>query len=217
MGRYTGPSCRQCRRAGTKLFLKGARCYMSKCPVDQGHPAPGMHGMRRSRKISEYGRQLREKQKLRQQFGMQEGQFRRFYERALRARGVTGENLLQMLELRLDNVVYRMGFAVSRRAARQFVLHKHVTLNGRTANVPSIVLKPGDVVGEIGCADYLGRIYTYEEACAQQAIPLGITPGGKVTRPIAKGERFTTANFAPDTGKFVYRLRQMQDAVLAIT
>ncbi|MGI6098406.1 MAG: 30S ribosomal protein S4 [Lentisphaerae bacterium] len=146
MGRYTGPSCRQCRRAGTKLFLKGARCYMSKCPVDQGHPAPGMHGMRRSRKISEYGRQLREKQKLRQQFGMQEGQFRRFYERALRARGVTGENLLQMLELRLDNVVYRMGFAVSRRAARQFVLHKHVTLNGRTANVPSIVLKPGDVV-----------------------------------------------------------------------
>ena len=146
MGRYTGPSCRLCRRSGTKLFLKGARCYMSKCAVDQGHPAPGVHGMRRSRKISEYGHQLREKQKLRRQFGMQEGQFRRFYERALGARGITGENLLQMLELRLDNVIYRMGFAVSRQAARQFVLHKHVTVNGHTANVPSIILKAGDVV-----------------------------------------------------------------------
>jgi small subunit ribosomal protein S4 len=146
MGRYIGPSCRICRRAGTKLFLKGARCYMSKCAVEQGHPAPGMHGMRRSRKISEYGHQLREKQKLRRQFGMQEGQFRRFYEKAFRARGVTGENLLQMLELRLDSVIYRMGFAVSRQAARQFVLHKHVTVNGHTANVPSMILKTGDVV-----------------------------------------------------------------------
>ena len=146
MGRYTGPSCRMCRRAGTKLFLKGARCYMSKCAVEQGHPAPGVHGMRRSRKISEYGHQLREKQKLRRQFGMQEGQFRRFYDRALRARGVTGENLLQLLELRLDNAIYRMGFAVSRQAARQFVLHKHVTVNGHTANVPSLILKSGDVV-----------------------------------------------------------------------
>ena len=146
MGRYTGPSCRMCRRAGTKLFLKGARCYMSKCAVEQGHPAPGVHGMRRSRKISEYGHQLREKQKLRRQFGMQEGQFRRFYERALHARGVTGENLLQLLELRLDNAIYRMGFAVSRQAARQFVLHKHVTVNGHTANVPSLILTTGDVV-----------------------------------------------------------------------
>ncbi len=146
MGRYTGPSCRLCRRAGTKLFLKGARCYMSKCPVDQGHPAPGVHGARRSRKVSEYGHQLREKQKLRQQYGLQEGQFRRFYEVALRMRGVTGENLLQRLEMRLDNLVYRMGFAVSRQAARQFVRHKHVAVNGATATIPSMVLKPGDVV-----------------------------------------------------------------------
>lgn len=146
MGRYTGPTCRLCRRAGTKLFLKGARCYMSKCAVDQGHPAPGVHGMRRSRKVSEYGQQLREKQKLRQQYGMQEGQFRRFYEHALRANGVTGENLLQMLELRLDNVIFKLGFAVSRQAARQFVLHKHVAVNGHTANVPSIIMRVGDVV-----------------------------------------------------------------------
>ncbi len=146
MGRYTGPVCRMCRRAGTKLFLKGARCYMSKCAIDQGHPAPGVHGMRRARKISEYGQQLREKQKLRRQYGMQEGQFHRFYERALRMQGVTGELLLQMLETRLDNVIYRLGFAVSRSSARQFVLHKHVAVNGRTVNVPSMVLKVGDVI-----------------------------------------------------------------------
>lgn len=146
MGRYTGPVCRMCRRSGTKLFLKGARCYMAKCAIDQGHPAPGVHGMRRARKISEYGQQLREKQKLRRQYGMQEGQFHRFYERALRMKGITGEHLLQMLETRLDNVIYRLGFAVSRSAARQFVLHKHVAVNGRTVNVPSAVLKVGDVI-----------------------------------------------------------------------
>ncbi len=105
-----------------------------------------MHGMRRSRKVSEYGAQLREKQKLRQQYGMQEGQFRRFYEQALRMSGVTGENLLQRLEMRLDNLVYRMGFAVSRQAARQFVRHKHVAVNGTTASIPSMILKVGDVV-----------------------------------------------------------------------
>lgn len=146
MGRYTGPSCRLCRRAGAKLFLKGARCHMSKCAFAQGRPAPGVHGMRRSRKVSEYGRQLREKQKLRQQYGMQEGQFRRFFEHALSAKGVTGENLLQRLELRLDNVIFRMGFAVSRQSARQFVLHKHVSVNGHTANVPSMIMKVGDVI-----------------------------------------------------------------------
>jgi len=146
MGRYTGPACRLCRRDGTKLFLKGARCYMAKCPIDQGHPPPGVHGMRRSRKMSEYGQQLREKQKLRRQYGMQEGQFRRFFSHALRQQGVTGELLLQMLETRLDNVIYRLGFASSRRAARQLVLHKHVAINGHTANVPSMVLKVGDVI-----------------------------------------------------------------------
>ena len=146
MGRYSGPACRMCRRAGTKLFLKGARCYMAKCAIDQGRPAPGVHGAKRSRKASDYGFQLKEKQKLRRQYGMQEGQFHRFFEKALRAKGVTGENLLQHLEMRLDNVVYRMGFAVSRPAARQFVLHRHVTLNGHVANVPSMLVKVGDVV-----------------------------------------------------------------------
>ncbi len=146
MGRYIGASCRMCRRAGTKLFLKGARCYTSKCPIDKGRPAPGVHGMRRGRKDSEYGAQLKEKQKLRRQFGMREGQFRRFYEEALRTEGVTGENLLQRLEMRLDNLVYRMGFAASRQAARQFVQHKHVSVNGRPSNIPSMVLKVGDVV-----------------------------------------------------------------------
>ena len=146
MGRYTGPACRLCRREGQKLFLKGARCYMSKCAIEQGHPAPGMHGAQRSRKMSEYGQQLRQKQCLRRQFGMQELQFKRFFKEALRRKGVTGEILLQLLETRLDNMVYRLGFASSRRAARQFVLHRHVMVNGRTASIPSMILKVGDVV-----------------------------------------------------------------------
>ena len=146
MGRYTGPACRLCRREGQKLFLKGTRCFMAKCPIETGRPAPGMHGMRRSRKPSDYGTQLREKQRLRRQYGMQEGQFRLFFDRAARKRGVTGEVLLQMLEMRLDNLVYRLGFAPSRRAARQFVRHNHVTVDGRKANVPSMVLKAGSVV-----------------------------------------------------------------------
>jgi small subunit ribosomal protein S4 len=146
MGRYTGPVCRRCRREGMKLYLKGARCHMAKCPIEQGRPAPGMHGMRRSRKMSDYGAQLREKQRLRNQYGLQEGQFKRTYQEALRRRGITGETMLQLLETRLDNVVYRLGFATSRAAARQFVRHNHVTVNGQKANIPSIALKVGDVV-----------------------------------------------------------------------
>ncbi|HMP89429.1 MAG TPA: 30S ribosomal protein S4 [Kiritimatiellia bacterium] len=145
MGRYTGPACKQCRREGMKLFLKGDRCYMAKCPIEQGHAAPGMHGQRRS-KMSDYGVQLREKQKLRRTYGMQETQFRLFFQRALKGRGVTGEKLLQLLELRLDNLVYRFGFAPSRRAARQFVQHGHIQVNGRKVSIPSMVLKAGDVV-----------------------------------------------------------------------
>lgn len=146
MGRYTGPACRLCRRDGTKLFLKGARCFTSKCAIEQEHPAPGMHGRRRGRKQSDYGSQLREKQKLRRQYGMREGQFRVFFQRALAKRGVTGEQLLQALESRLDNVVFRLGFAASRRQARQMVLHRHVTLNGRVATIPSMPVKPGTKV-----------------------------------------------------------------------
>ncbi|NLL82741.1 MAG: 30S ribosomal protein S4 [Lentisphaerae bacterium] len=146
MGRYTGPVCRQCRREGMKLFLKGARCYMAKCPIDQGRPAPGMHGMRRSRKASEYNVQLREKQRLRRQYGMQEGQFHRVFIEALRRPGVTGETMLQIVEMRLDNLVYRLGFASSRRAARQFVMHGHVTVNGRKASIPSMQVRVGSVI-----------------------------------------------------------------------
>ncbi len=146
MGRYTGPACRLCRREGQKLFLKGARCYMAKCAIEQGTPAPGQHGARRGRKMSEYGEQLRQKQRLRRQFGMQELQFKRFFKEALRRKGVTGEILLQLLETRLDNLVYRLGFASSRRAARQFVLHGHVAVNGHTVSVPSAIVNIGEVI-----------------------------------------------------------------------
>ena len=145
MGRYIGPACKRCRRQGIKLFLKGDRCYMAKCPIEQGASIPGPHGGRRPR-LKDYGVQLQEKQRLRNMYGMQEGQFRLFFQRALRARGVAVELLLQALEMRLDNVVYRMGLAPSRRSARQFVLHGHVRVNGIKVNVPSYKTKPGDVV-----------------------------------------------------------------------
>ena len=145
MGRYIGPACKRCRRQGIKLFLKGDRCYMAKCPIEQGHSIPGMHGGRRPR-LKDYGIQLQEKQRLRNMYGMQEGQFRLFFQRALRTRGVTGEMLLQSLELRLDNIVYRMGLAPSRRAARQFVRHGHVRVNGAKVNIPSYRVKPGDMI-----------------------------------------------------------------------
>jgi small subunit ribosomal protein S4 len=143
MGRYTGPACKLCRREGLKLFLKGDRCRMSKCAVEAGRPAPGVHGARPSKK-SDYGVQLREKQRLRRFYGLQEGQFKLFFQRALRKRGVTGEMLLQLLEMRLDNLVFRLGFSASRRNARQLVLHGHVTVNGRRSDVPSMTLKAGD-------------------------------------------------------------------------
>lgn len=145
MGRYIGPACKRCRRQGMKLFLKGDRCYMAKCPIEQGHSIPGVHGGRRPR-LKDYGIQLQEKQRLRNMYGMQEGQFRLFFQRALRARGVTGEMLLQALEMRLDNIVYRMGLAPSRRAARQFVRHGHIRVNGIKVNIPSYKAKPGETI-----------------------------------------------------------------------
>jgi small subunit ribosomal protein S4 len=129
-----------------KLFLKGTRCSMAKCPIETGRPAPGMHGQRRGRKLSDYGVQLREKQRLRRQYGLQEKQFRLFFERVATRRGVTGEQLLQLLETRLDNLVFRLGFAASRRAARQMVLHGHVLVDGHKADVPSLVVRPGSVI-----------------------------------------------------------------------
>jgi small subunit ribosomal protein S4 len=145
MARYTGPVCRLCRREGTKLYLKGDRCYSDKCAIDRRNYAPGQHGQGRS-KVSEYGLQLREKQKVRRVYGILESQFRGYFGKADRQQGVTGENLLRILERRLDNVVYRLGFANSRAQARQFVRHNHFTLNGHKANIPSIQVSVGDVI-----------------------------------------------------------------------
>ena len=145
MARYIGPVCRLCRREGTKLFLKGERCYTDKCSFERRAYAPGQHGQGH-RKRSDYGVQLREKQKVRRMYGLLERQFRRYYTTADRMKGVTGANLLRLLELRLDNVAYRMGLAVNRAEARQIVRHKLVTVNGRKANIPSMRVRPGDVV-----------------------------------------------------------------------
>ncbi|GAB6064407.1 MAG: 30S ribosomal protein S4 [Candidatus Dadabacteria bacterium] len=145
MARYRGSVCRLCRRERMKLFLKGDRCYTDKCAVERRNYPPGQHGQGRQ-KVTEYGRQLREKQKVRRIYGVLEGQFRRYFQEADRRKGVTGENLLRLLECRLDNVVYRMGFAVSRNQARQLVRHGHIEVNGRKVNIPSYQTKPGDVV-----------------------------------------------------------------------
>lgn len=144
MARYTGPVCRLCRREATKLFLKGDRCY-EKCTLDRRGFVPGQHGQMR-RKTSEYGLQLREKQKARRIYGVLERQFRNYFEKADRMPGITGENLLCLLERRLDNVVYRLGFASSRSQARQMVRHGHFLLNGQKANIPSILVRPGDEI-----------------------------------------------------------------------
>lgn len=145
MARYTGPSCRLCRRENMELFLKGERCYTDKCAIKRRNYPPGQHGQGRT-KVSDYGVQLREKQKVRRIYGVLEKQFRSYFEKADRMKGVTGENLLALLERRLDNIVYRLGFASSRIEARQLVNHGHFMLNGRKANIPSIQVKVGDVV-----------------------------------------------------------------------
>jgi len=146
--RYTGPSCRQCRREGTKLFLKGTKCFTEKCPVERRPYAPGQHGQNtgRRRKVSEYAKQLREKQKIKRIYGLSERQFRNTFERVSTLPGVTGHNLLAALESRLDNIVYRMGFAASRKAARQLIRHRHVEVNGKSVDVPSFVVEPGQEV-----------------------------------------------------------------------
>ncbi len=146
MARYTDAVCRLCRRQGEKLFLKGERCFSPKCAIESRNAPPGQHGQARRRKMSEHGLQLKEKQRARVIYGVLERQFRRYYEAAKRRPGVTGENLLQELELRLDNVIFRMGLADSRNQARQIVLHGHIALNGRKTNIPSAQLKPGDSV-----------------------------------------------------------------------
>ncbi|MCR5482569.1 MAG: 30S ribosomal protein S4 [Clostridia bacterium] len=145
MARYTEASCRLCRREGQKLFLKGERCYSAKCALEKKNYAPGQHGQSR-KKMSEYGLQLREKQKAKRFYGLQETQFRNLFDKAARKAGITGENLLILLESRLDNVVFRLGFASSRKEARQLVVHGHFTVNGKKVDIPSYEVKAGDVI-----------------------------------------------------------------------
>ena len=146
MSRYTGPVCKICRREGMKLFEKGEKCYTEKCGVEKRNYPPGVHVETRG-KMTEYGIRLREKQKVKRMYGLTENQFKRFFVMAEKASGVTGTNLLVFLERRLDNMVYRIGFAVSRKEARQMVTHAHVTVNGKTVNIPSYLIKEGDEIG----------------------------------------------------------------------
>ena len=148
MGRYVGPSCRQCRREGTKLFLKGTKCFTEKCPVERRPYAPGQHGQNtaRRRKSSEYSKQLREKQKIKRIYGVSEAQFHNTFERVTTLPGITGHNLLAALESRLDNMVYRLGFASSRKAARQLIRHRHVEVNQRAVDIPSYQVQPGEEI-----------------------------------------------------------------------
>ncbi|GFO66226.1 30S ribosomal protein S4 [Geomonas paludis] len=170
MARYTGPSCRLCRREGSELFLKGERCYTDKCAIKRRSYPPGQHGQGRI-KVSDYGVQLREKQKVRRIYGILENQFRGYFETADRMKGVTGENLLFLLERRLDNVVYRLGFAASRDEARQLVRHSHFTLNGRKANIPSIQVKAGDVIQLREKSRKIAVITESLEAVVRRGIP----------------------------------------------
>jgi small subunit ribosomal protein S4 len=170
VARYIGSQCRLCRREGGKLFLKGEKCFTEKCPVDKRAYAPGQHGQARTR-VSDYGKQLREKQKLRRIYGVLERQFENYYEEAARHKGSTGEDLLQLLERRLDNVVYRMGFGISRSEARQLVRHNAVTVNGKRVNLPSYSLRPNDVVEVAGKAREQLRVKAALEAAEQRGFP----------------------------------------------
>ena len=171
MARYTGPVCRLCRRDGTKLFLKGTKCLSDRCPLEKRNFPPGQHGQSRKAKIVGYGLQLREKQKAKRIYFTLETQFRAYYEKANRTTGVTGELLIQQLERRLDNVAYRLGFAISRRQARQVVRHGHVEVNGRKVNIPSFQVSIGDTISVREVAKKLVTIEASRDYAAQNAAP----------------------------------------------
>jgi len=171
MARYTGAVCRLCRREGTKLFLKGTKCMSDRCPLEKRNFAPGQHGKDRKAKIVGYGLQLHEKQKAKRMYFTLEGQFREYYEKANRATGVTGELLIQQLERRLDNVAFRLGFAISRRQARQVVRHGHVTVNGKKVNIPSYQLSVGDEIAIAEAAKKLVIIEQGTQYAAQNPVP----------------------------------------------
>ena len=171
MARYIGPVCRQCRREGMKLFLKGERCHSEKCAIEKRNFIPGQHGKDRAKKIVGYGLQLREKQKARRVYGVLERQFRSTFERAAAAKGITGENLMSLLERRLDSVVYRMGFGTSRAQARQIVRHGHIDVNGRKCDIPSATIKVGDIVSVREASKKNATILAARDATAHAPAP----------------------------------------------
>ncbi len=171
MARYLEAKCRLCRREGERLYLKGSKCHSNKCPIERRPYAPGMHGQGRRVKVSDYGVQLREKQKVKRIYGLQEKQFVRYFRIADRIPGITGLNLLQLLESRLDNVVYRMGMASSRTEARQIVRHKHVMVNSRVVNIPSYRVAPGDEIEIVASAKEHLRIKAAAESAGRQGVP----------------------------------------------
>ncbi len=182
MARNTDPKCRQCRREGEKLFLKGEKCFTDKCSIERREYAPGQHGQRSGARLSDYGKQLREKQKVRRVYGILERQFRGYYFEADRRKGVTGENLLQVLESRLDNVAYRMGFGASRAEARQVVRHNGVLVNGKRVNIPSYQVRPGDVVEVAEKAKNHLRIKAAAEAAEGRGFPEWVTVDAKALK-----------------------------------
>ncbi len=193
MARYTGPACKLCRREGQKLFLKGQKCYTEKCPVDRRAYPPGQHGpaQARRRKQSDYAVQLREKQKVKRMYGLHEKQFRALFERAAHVPGITGANLIVALEMRLDNIVFRMGFAASRSAARQLVRHRHVEVNGRTVDIPSFSVKAGDEVSVRGKSKDIVPVQAALEARTRPSLPdwLALDEGARVGRLVRQPTR----------------------------
>ena len=174
MAKYTGPACRQCRREGVKLFSKGERCYTEKCALNRRSTAPGQHGAAR-KKIGEYGLQLREKQKAKRYYGIQEKQFRNYFEKAAAQEGQAGENLLTMIERRFDNVVFRMGMGESRRDARQLIVHGHFLINGKKADIPSMMIKVGDVISIREASRKSEKIKSLVENLDNRQVPAWLT------------------------------------------
>lgn len=188
MARNLDPKCRQCRREGEKLFLKGEKCFTDKCAIEKRNYPPGQHGQRRSSRLSDYGVQLREKQKLRRIYGVLEKQFRSYYAEADRRKGVTGENLLQLLESRLDNVVYKMGIGTSRTEARQIVRHNSILVNGQRVNIPSYQVAPGDEISVVDTSKNQLRIKAALEAAEERGFPEWIDVDAKGFKGIFKNK-----------------------------
>ncbi|PWM38971.1 MAG: 30S ribosomal protein S4 [Clostridiales bacterium] len=187
MARYTGAVCRQCRREGQKLFLKGERCYSDKCAISRRAYAPGQHGQGR-KKVSEYGLQLREKQKVRRYYGVLESQFAKYFEMAEKKQGVTGDNLLSIVESRLDNVIYRLGFAMSRPEARQLVRHGHFTVNGKKVNIPSFLVSIGDEIAIKEGSMSSSKIKAILEANEKRAVVKWLELNGTAAKVVGLAE-----------------------------